>query len=45
MPKYEVPGMHAKFTDHFIRVVRKGEGYSTENRETDLLSGLQRSRS
>jgi cytochrome c554/c'-like protein len=27
MPKYEVPGMHAKFTDHFIRVVRKDEGY------------------
>ena len=27
MPKYEVPGMHAKFTDHFIRIVRKGEGY------------------
>lgn len=22
MPKYEVPGMHFKFTDHFIRVVR-----------------------
>jgi hypothetical protein len=28
MPKYEVPGMHSKFTDHFIRIVRKGEGYS-----------------
>jgi Cytochrome c554 and c-prime len=27
MPKYEVPGMHAKFTDHFIRVVRAGESY------------------
>jgi len=27
MPKYEMPGMHAKFTDHFIRIVRKGEGY------------------
>lgn len=27
MPKYEVPGMHAKFTDHYIRIVRKGEGY------------------
>src|SRR5580698_3290132 len=27
MPKYELPEMHAKFTDHFIRVVRKGEGY------------------
>jgi hypothetical protein len=27
MPKTEVPGMHAKFTDHFIRVVRAGETY------------------
>jgi hypothetical protein len=27
MPKYDVPGMHAKFTDHFIRVVRKDEPY------------------
>jgi len=27
MPKYEVPGMQFKFTDHFIRIVRKGEGY------------------
>jgi hypothetical protein len=27
MPKYEVPGMHAKFTDHFIRIVRKDDGY------------------
>lgn len=27
MPKYDVPEMHAKFTDHFIRVVRKGESY------------------
>ncbi len=27
MPKYDVPGMHAKFTDHFIRVVRAGESY------------------
>jgi hypothetical protein len=27
MPKYEVPGMHAQFTDHFIRVVRIGEPY------------------
>ncbi len=25
MPKYEVPDMHTKFTDHMIRVVRKGE--------------------
>ncbi len=24
MPKYEVPGMHSKFTDHRIRIVRKG---------------------
>jgi Cytochrome c554 and c-prime len=28
MPKYEVPGMHSKFTDHFIRIVPKGEGYA-----------------
>jgi hypothetical protein len=27
MPKYDVPGMHANFTDHFIRVVRNGESY------------------
>jgi hypothetical protein len=27
MPKYDVPGMHAKFTDHFIRIVRAGESY------------------
>jgi hypothetical protein len=27
MPKYDVPEMHAKFTDHFIRVVRAGESY------------------
>lgn len=27
MPKYEVPEMHAKFTDHFIRIVRPGEPY------------------
>jgi hypothetical protein len=27
MPKTEVPGMHAKFTDHFIRVIRAGEAY------------------
>jgi len=27
MPKYEVPEMHAQFTDHFIRVVRAGESY------------------
>jgi len=27
MPKYDVPGMHAKFTDHFIRVVRADESY------------------
>jgi hypothetical protein len=27
MPKTEVPGMHAKFTDHFIRAVRAGETY------------------
>src|SRR5271170_1673441 len=28
MPKYEVPGMHSRFTDHFIRVVRKDEPYT-----------------
>ncbi len=28
MPKYDMPGMHFKFTDHFIRVVRKDEPYS-----------------
>jgi hypothetical protein len=27
MPKYEMPGMHFKFTDHFIRVVHKDEPY------------------
>jgi Cytochrome c554 and c-prime len=27
MPKYNVPEMHGEFTDHFIRVVRKGEPY------------------
>lgn len=27
MPKYEIPGSHAKFTDHFIRVVNAGAGY------------------
>jgi hypothetical protein len=27
MPKYDVPEMHAKFTDHFIRVVKDGEPY------------------
>jgi Cytochrome c554 and c-prime len=27
MPKYDVPEMHAKFTDHFIRIVREGESY------------------
>jgi len=27
MPKYDVPEMHAKFTDHFIRIVRPGEAY------------------
>jgi hypothetical protein len=28
MPKYEVPGVHSKFTDHFIRIVRKDEPYA-----------------
>lgn len=27
MPKYELPGGHYKFTDHYIRVVRAGEPY------------------
>lgn len=27
MPKSDVPGMHAKFTDHYIRIVRPGEPY------------------
>lgn len=27
MPKYEVPEMHGKFTDHYIRIVRPGEPY------------------
>jgi hypothetical protein len=27
MPKYEMPGIHFKFTDHYIRVVRKGDSY------------------
>ncbi len=27
MPKYEMPGMQFKFTDHYIRIVRKGEAY------------------
>jgi hypothetical protein len=27
MPKYELPGAHYKFTDHYIRVVRRGQPY------------------
>jgi hypothetical protein len=27
MPKYDMPGMHFKFTDHFIRIVRDGDSY------------------
>jgi hypothetical protein len=27
MPKVELPGGHAQFTDHFIRVVHAGEAY------------------
>ncbi|HBY60238.1 MAG TPA: hypothetical protein DEH78_10470, partial [Solibacterales bacterium] len=27
MPKYELPGSHAQFSDHWIRTVRPGEGY------------------
>jgi formate-dependent nitrite reductase cytochrome c552 subunit len=25
MPKIEIPGMHARFTDHWIRTVKSGE--------------------
>jgi len=28
MPKYEIPGMHASFTDHRIRVAKKGAPFS-----------------
>ncbi len=27
MPRVELPGAHAQFTDHYIRVARAGEGY------------------
>jgi len=27
MPKYEPPGLHYRFTDHWIRVVRPGKSY------------------
>jgi len=27
MPKLEVEGTHATFTDHFIRIARPGEPY------------------
>jgi len=27
MPKYELPTMHTKFTDHMIRIVRKDEPF------------------
>jgi hypothetical protein len=27
MPKVELPGMHHLFTDHEIRIVRKGDAY------------------
>jgi hypothetical protein len=30
MPKYDVPEMHAKFTDHYIRIVRPGEAYPVQ---------------
>jgi len=30
MPKYEIPKVHATFTDHFIRVVRPGSGFAEE---------------
>jgi hypothetical protein len=35
MPKLEIPGMHAKFTDHRIRVVHKDETF-TESGSPDL---------
>jgi hypothetical protein len=27
MPKYQPPGLHSSFTDHWIRIVRAGESY------------------
>jgi hypothetical protein len=27
MPKYDIPGMHYKFTDHWIRIAKPGEPY------------------
>ena len=27
MPKYEIPGSHYKFTDHFIRIAKPGQPY------------------
>jgi hypothetical protein len=27
MPKYEIPAVHAMFTDHYIRIVRPGSGF------------------
>lgn len=27
MPKYEIPAVHAKFTDHYIRIVRSDSGF------------------
>jgi hypothetical protein len=27
MPKYEVPDMHYKYTDHRIRIVKAGEAF------------------
>jgi hypothetical protein len=27
MPKTDLPGAHAQFTDHFIRIVRSGAFY------------------
>jgi hypothetical protein len=30
MPKFYVPEMHARFTDHYIRVVRPGEAYPVQ---------------
>ena len=30
MPKVELPGMHAEFTDHWIRIAKPGMPYPDE---------------
>jgi hypothetical protein len=30
MPKIELPGAHARFTDHQIRIARTGQAYPNE---------------